>query len=145
MALFRFTKNILAGEPIEVYNYGKHRRDFTYVDDIVEGVYRIAMRPAVSNPNWNGDHPDPASSLAPFRIYNIGNNNAVELLEYIRVLEEKLERKAKINLLPLQPGDVPDTMANVDDLIRDTGFRPETSVETGISHFVDWYRDYYKV
>jgi len=145
MALFRFTRNILEGKPIDVYNYGKHRRDFTYVDDIVEGVYRVAMRPATSNPDWDGAHPDPATSLAPFRIYNIGNNNPVELLEYIRVLEKKLGRKAEINLLPLQPGDVPDTMADVEDLILNTGFKPETPVETGISRFVDWYRDYYKI
>ena len=145
MALFRFTRNILAGEPIDVYNYGKHRRDFTYVDDIVEGVYRTAMLPATTNLEWNGDDPDPASSLAPFRIYNIGNNQPVELLEYIKVLEDKLSRKAVMNLLPLQPGDVPDTMADISDLIRNTGFKPATSVETGISRFVDWYREYYEV
>ncbi len=145
MALFRFTKNILEGEPIDVYNHGKHRRDFTYVEDILEGIYRIAQQPPPSYPAWDGNQPDPASSLAPFRIYNIGNNNPVELLEYIRVLEEKLGRKAKMNFLPLQPGDVPDTMADVGDLMRDVGFKPQTSVETGISSFVDWYREYYKV
>jgi UDP-glucuronate 4-epimerase len=145
MALFLFTKNILAGEPINVFNHGRHRRDFTYVDDIVEGVYRTAMNPAASNPAWNGDAPDPATSKAPFRIYNIGNNNPVELLDYIRVLEEKLGKKAEMNLLPLQPGDVPDTMADVSDLMRDTGFKPATSVETGVSRFVDWYREYYGV
>ncbi len=145
MALFLFTKNILAGEPIDVYNHGHHKRDFTYVDDIVEGVYRTAMRPAQSDPKWDGNNPDPAASLAPFRVYNIGNNNPVELFDYIRVLEEKLGKKAKMNLLPLQPGDVPDTMADVDDLMRDTGFKPATSVETGVSKFVDWYREYYGV
>jgi len=144
MALFKFTKNILAGEPIDVYNHGHHKRDFTYVDDIVEGVYRTAMRPAQPNPAWDGNAPDPASSQAPFRVYNIGNNNPVELLDYIRVLEEKLGKKAILNLLPLQPGDVPDTRADVSDLIRDTGFKPATSVETGISRFVDWYREYYR-
>jgi UDP-glucuronate 4-epimerase len=145
MALFRFTRNILAGEPIDVYNYGKHRRDFTYVDDIVEGIYRVALQPATPNSNWDGKNPDPASSLAPFRIYNIGNNNPVELLEYIEMLEKKLGKRAKMNLLPLQPGDIPDTLADVNDLMRDTGFRPLTSVERGISSFVDWYREYYKV
>jgi UDP-glucuronate 4-epimerase len=145
MALFLFTKNILAGKPIDVFNHGKHRRDFTYVDDIVEGVYRTAMRPAQPNPDWDSDHPDPATSNAPFRIYNIGNNATVELLEYIRVLENKLGKKAELNLLPLQLGDVPDTYANVDNLMRDTGFKPATSVETGIGRFVDWYREYYRV
>ncbi len=145
MALFLFTKNILAGLPINVFNHGKHRRDFTFIDDIVEGVYRTAMRPAQVNPQWNSLKPDPATSTAPFRIYNIGNNNTVELLEYIRVLEEKLGKKAIMNLMPLQPGDVPDTFANVDNLIHDTGFKPSTSVETGVGAFVDWYRDYYKV
>jgi UDP-glucuronate 4-epimerase len=145
MALFLFTKNILAGLPINVFNHGKHRRDFTFIDDIVEGVYRTAMRPAHVNPHWDSLKPDPATSNAPFRIYNIGNNNTVELLEYIRVLEDKLGKKAIMNLMPLQPGDVPDTFANVDNLIADTGFKPSTSVETGVGAFVDWYRDYYKV
>ncbi len=145
MALFLFTKNILAGKPINVFNHGRHRRDFTYVDDIVEGVYRTAMRPARPNPNWDPMHPDPATSNAPFRIYNIGNNNTVELLDYIRALEAKLGKKAEMNLLPLQPGDVPDTFANVDDLVRDTGFKPNTPIEVGIGKFVDWYREYYKV
>jgi UDP-glucuronate 4-epimerase len=145
MALFLFTKNILAGLPINVFNHGKHRRDFTFVDDIAEGVYRTAMRPAQVNPQWDSLNPDPATSNAPFRIYNIGNNNTVELLDYIRVLEEKLGKKAIMNLMPLQLGDVPDTFANVDNLIRDTGFKPSTSVETGVGRFVDWYREYYKV
>lgn len=145
MALFLFTKNILAGKPINVFNHGKHRRDFTYIDDIVEGVYRTAMRPAQPNPDWDPMKPDPATSNAPFRIYNIGNNDAVELLRYIEVLEEKLGKKAELNLLPLQPGDVPDTFANVDNLIRDTGFKPATSVEEGVGKFVEWYREFYKV
>lgn len=145
MALFKFTKNILEGKPIDVFNYGKHRRDFTYIDDIVEGVYRTAMQPARPNAEWNGDTPDPATSKAPFRIYNIGNNNTVELMRYIEVLEEKLGKKAEVNLLPLQPGDVPDTFANVDNLIRDTGFKPATSVEEGVGKFVEWYRGYYRV
>jgi UDP-glucuronate 4-epimerase len=145
MALFLFTKNILAGLPINVFNHGQHRRDFTYVDDIVEGVYRTALRPAQANPEWDGGHPDPASSNAPFRLYNIGNSQTVELLEYIRVLEEKLGKKAVLNLLPLQPGDVPDTFANVDALMRDTGFKPATTVREGVGRFVDWYREYYGV
>jgi UDP-glucuronate 4-epimerase len=145
MALFLFTKNILEGRPINVFNHGRHRRDFTYVADIVEGVYRTAMRPARPNPDWDPMNPDPATSNAPFRVYNIGNNSTVELLDYIRVLEEKLGRKAELNLMPLQPGDVPDTFANVDDLVRDTGFKPSTSVETGVGRFVEWYREYYGV
>jgi len=145
MALFLFTKNMLAGKPIDVFNYGKHKRDFTYVGDIVEGVYRVTMNPAKPNPNWDAMNPDPATSNAPFRVYNIGNNNTVELLDYIRALENKLGIKAQLNLLPLQLGDVPDTFANVEDLERDTGFKPATTVETGIGHFIDWYRDYYKV
>ncbi len=145
MALFLFTKNILEGKPINVFNHGRHRRDFTYVDDIVEGVYRTAMRPAAPNPEWDPMRPDPATSRAPFRIYNIGNNNTVELLDYIKVLEQKLGKKAELNLMPLQPGDVPDTFANVDDLVRDTGFKPNTSVEAGVGKFVDWYREYYGV
>jgi len=145
MALFKFTRNILAGKPIDVYNYGKHKRDFTYIDDIVEGVYRAALRTAQPNLEWDGANPDPATSSAPFRLYNIGNNRPIELLEYIRILEEKLGTKAKMNLLPQQPGDVPETLADVEDLIRDTGFRPATPIEVGVSRFVDWYRDYYKV
>jgi UDP-glucuronate 4-epimerase len=143
MALFLFTRNILAGKPINVFNHGKHRRDFTYVDDIVEGVYRTALRPARPDPGWDPRHPDPATSSAPFRIYNIGNNNTVELLDYIKVLEAKLGKKAELNLLPLQPGDVPDTFANVEDLVLDMGFKPATTVEEGVGKFVDWYREYY--
>jgi UDP-glucuronate 4-epimerase len=144
MALFTFTRNILAGQPIDVYNHGHHRRDFTYVADLVEGIYRVAAQPAAKNPDWDGLHPDPATSNAPYRLYNIGNSSPVELLDYIRVLEQKLGKKATLRLLPLQPGDVPDTMADVDDLARAVGFRPATSVAVGVGHFVDWYRDYYR-
>jgi UDP-glucuronate 4-epimerase len=145
MALFLFTKNILAGKPIDVFNGGRHKRDFTYVDDIVEGVYRVTFNTAQPNPEWTGDKPDPATSKAPYRIYNIGNSSPVELMHYIRTLEDKLGKKAELNLLPLQPGDVPSTEADVADLVRDVGFKPATTVEAGISRFVDWYRAYYKV
>jgi UDP-glucuronate 4-epimerase len=145
MALFLFTRNILAGEPIDVFNYGRHRRDFTYVDDIVEGVIRVLDQPARPDPDWTGDHPDPASSPAPHRVYNIGNSNWVELDRYIGVLEQCLGLEAKRNPLPLQPGDVPDTYADVDDLVRDFGYRPSTAVEEGVRAFVDWYKDYYEV
>lgn len=145
MALFLFTRNILEGKPIDVFNYGKHRRDFTYIDDIVEGVVRTLDRIPEPNPDWSGDQPDSASSLAPYRLYNIGNNQPVELLHYIDVLENCLGKKAEQNLLPLQLGDVPDTYADVDDLVRDTGYKPMMTVEEGISRFVDWYRDYYQV
>lgn len=145
MALFIFTKKILAGEPIDVFNYGNHRRDFTYIDDIVEGVIRTLDHVAPSNPQWDGSQPDPATSKAPYRIYNIGSNSPVELLRYIEVLEECLGKKAVKNLLPLQPGDVPDTYADVDALIQDVDYKPTTTVETGIDNFVKWYRDYYKV
>jgi len=144
MALFMFTKSILEGKPINVFNYGNHRRDFTYVDDIVEGVIRVLDQPASPNPEWNGGTPDPATSLAPYRIYNIGNNSPVELMRYIEVLEDCLGKKADKNLLPLQPGDVPDTYADVAALIDDTGYKPNTSVEDGVARFVEWYRDYYK-
>lgn len=143
MALFLFTKKILAGEPIDVFNYGKHRRDFTYIDDIVEGVIRTLDHTAQPNPNWDGDNPDTATSKAPFRIYNIGNNAPVELMHYIKVLEDCLGKKAEMNMLPLQPGDVPDTYANVEDLVADVDYKPDTSVETGIANFVEWYRGYY--
>ena len=145
MALFLFTKAILAGESIKVFNHGRHRRSFTYVDDIVEGVVRTLDRVAQPNVAWNGRSPDPASSLAPYRIYNIGNRQPVELLRYIEVLEECLGRKATMEMLPLQAGDVPDTEANVDDLVRDAGYSPTTSVEHGVARFVEWYRDYYRV
>ena len=145
MALFLFTRKILAGEPIDVFNYGKHRRDFTYIDDIVEGVIRTLDKIASPNPDWNGDIPDPGTSLAPYRLYNIGNNQPVELMHYIKVLEDCLGRKAEMNMLPLQPGDVPDTYAEVQDLVTDVGYKPETTVEDGIARFVEWYRGYYKV
>ena len=144
MALFRFTRNIIAGEPIDVFNYGRHRRDFTYIDDIVEGVIRVLDSPAAADPDWSGDAPDSASSSAPHRLYNIGNNDWVELDRYIRVLEECLGKKATRNLLPLQPGDVPDTYADVDDLVEAFGYRPTTSIEVGVKRFVEWYRDYYR-
>jgi len=145
MALFKFTKAILAGEPIQVFNYGKHRRDFTYIDDIVEGLIRVLERPAPISPNWQGDQPDPGTSKAPWRVYNIGNNNPVELMGYIGALEKALDKKAKMELLPLQAGDVPDTHANVDDLVEQFHYKPATAVEDGIARFVAWYRDYFKV
>lgn len=145
MALFIFTKKILAGEPIDVFNFGHHRRDFTYVDDIVEGVIRTLDHVAPSNQQWDSDKPDPATSKAPYRIYNIGSNSPVELLRYIEVLEDCLGKKAIKNLLPLQPGDVPDTYADVDALIEDVDYKPTTPVEVGIENFVKWYRAYYKV
>ena len=145
MALFKFTQAIIAGEPIDVFNYGKHRRDFTYIDDIVEGVIRVLDRIAPGNPDWSGAHPDAATSRAPYRLYNIGNNQPVELMEYIALIERNLGLKARLNLLPLQPGDVPDTYADVSDLVRDTGYQPSTSVAEGVARFVTWYRDFYRV
>ena len=145
MALFLFTRAILAGEPIRVFNHGHHKRSFTYIDDIVEGVIRTLDRPPGTDPAWNGDAPDPASSgVAPYRIYNIGNEQPVELLRYIEVLEQCLGRKAQMELLPLQAGDVPDTEADVSDLIAATGYRPQVGVEQGVANFVDWYRSYYR-
>jgi UDP-glucuronate 4-epimerase len=144
MALFLFTRNILAGKPIDVFNYGHHRRDFTYVADIAQGVVRASDRPAQPNNDWDSDAPDPASSKAPYRLYNIGNNQPVELMTYIRTLEECLGKKAEMNLLPLQAGDVPDTWADIDDLTRDVGYTPATPVSVGIRNFVDWYLEYYK-
>jgi UDP-glucuronate 4-epimerase len=145
MALFLFTKNILAGKPIDVFNYGNHRRDFTYIDDIVEGVVRVLDKVAAPNPDWSGDMPDSATSTAPYRLYNIGNNQPVELMHYIEVLEECLGKKAEKNMLPLQQGDVPATYANVADLVRDVGYKPDMSVEQGVANFVDWYKEYYRV
>ncbi len=145
MALFKFTKNMLAGEPIDVFNYGKHRRDFTYIDDIVEGVIRTLDHTAQGNPDWNGAKPDPGTSKAPWRVYNIGNSQPVELLTYIQCIEQALGKKATLNLLPLQPGDVPDTFADVADLVADVGYKPATSVETGVARFIEWYRAYYRV
>ncbi len=145
MALFLFTKAILEDRPIDVFNYGKMQRDFTYIDDIVEGVVRVIERPAKPNREWSGDNPDPSSSYAPYKIYNIGNNQPVELMHFIEVIEDTLGKRAKKNLLPLQPGDVPATYANIDDLVRDTGFKPSTPLEVGIPRFIEWYRDYFKV
>ncbi len=145
MALFIFTKAILEGRPIEVFNHGKMQRDFTYVDDIVEGVIRTLDRPAQPDPKWSGATPDAGGSSAPYRLYNIGNHQPVELLRFIEVLEQALGRKAEKNFLPLQAGDVPATYADVADLMRDTGFKPATPIETGIARFVEWYRSYYKV
>jgi UDP-glucuronate 4-epimerase len=144
MALFLFTKNILAGKPIDVFNYGNHRRDFTFVDDIAQGVVRAADRVASANAEWNGDDPDPATSKAPYRLYNIGNNRPVELMRYIECIERATGRKAQKNLLPMQLGDVPDTFADIDELVRDVGYRPTTPVEVGVERFVRWYLDYYK-
>ena len=143
MALFLFTRNILAGKPIDVFNYGHHRRDFTYVDDIVEGVIRTCDRIAKPDPAWDGNEPDPATSRAPYRLYNIGNNRPTELMRYIEVIEETLGRKAVKNLLPMQPGDVPETYADVEDLVRDVGYRPATPVEVGVRRFIEWYLAYY--
>ena len=144
MALFKFTHNILAGKPIDVFNYGNHRRDFTYIDDIVEGVVRVLDRVPEPNPEWSGDMPDSATSTAPYRLYNIGNNQPVELMRYIEVLEACLGKEAEKNMLPLQAGDVPATYADVADLVRDVDYKPDMSIEQGIANFVDWYRDYYE-
>jgi len=145
MALFLFTKAILADEPIKVFNYGKHRRDFTYIDDIVEGIIRTLDKPASPKLEWNSEQPDPATSNAPWRIYNIGNNQPVELMDYIAALEQALGKKAEKEFLPLQTGDVHETYANVDDLVEQFDYKPETPVEDGIGRFVSWYRDYFKV
>jgi UDP-glucuronate 4-epimerase len=144
MALFLFTRNILAGKPIDVFNHGRHRRDFTYVGDIAAGVVAALDHVATPNPGWSGDAPDPATSAAPYRVYNIGNNRPVELMHYIEVLEQCLGRKAEKNLLPLQAGDVPDTWADAEELVRDVGYRPATPVEEGVRRFVEWYLDYYR-
>lgn len=145
MALFLFTRSILAGEPIKVFNHGQHKRSFTYVDDIVEGVIRTLDSVPTGNPSWDGDAPDPASSLAPYRLFNIGNEQPVELLRYIEVLEQCLGRKAQMEMLPLQAGDVPDTEADVSALAAAVDYTPRVSVEQGIASFVAWYRDYYRV
>jgi UDP-glucuronate 4-epimerase len=144
MALFKFTKAILEGQPIDVYNYGNHRRDFTYVDDIVEGVVRCLDRVAQPNPDWDSDDPDPGTSFAPYRLYNIGNQGPIELMRYIEIVEECLGKKAEKNLLPMQAGDVPDTWADVEALVEDVGYRPETPVEECVKRFVDWYLSYYR-
>jgi len=145
MALFIFTKKILDGEKIDVFNNGQHKRDFTYVDDIVEGVVRVTDNIASSNPDWNSDKPDPSTSKAPYRLYNIGNNSPVELMYFIEQIEKNLNKKADKNYLPLQAGDVPETYANVDALIDYVGYSPSTSIESGIENFVKWYKDYYKI
>jgi UDP-glucuronate 4-epimerase len=144
MALFLFTRAILENKPIDVYNHGKMKRDFTYIDDIVEGVVRLADKVPEPNPAWNGENPDSATSYAPYRLYNIGNNNPVELTKFISVLENCLGKKAKKNLLPMQPGDVPETFADVNDLAEDVGFKPATPIEEGIKKFVEWYKGYYE-
>jgi UDP-glucuronate 4-epimerase len=145
MALFLFTRKILAGEPIQVFNHGHHQRDFTFVEDIVEGVIRACDNPATGNPDWDSDHPDPATSAAPWRLFNISNNQPVQLFHYIKVLESELGLEADMEMLPLQPGDVPDTWASAKDLEQAVGYQPATSVEEGIRRFVAWYRDYYQV
>jgi len=144
MALFKFTKAIIEQKPIDVFNFGKHNRDFTYIEDIVDGIIKIIDNPANSNINWSSSYPDPATSKAPWRIYNIGNNSPVNLMQYIDALEKTLGKKAKINFLPLQSGDVPNTNANIDNLIKNFSYNPSTSVITGISNFVKWYVDYYQ-
>ncbi len=144
MALFLFTRSILDGKPIDVFNYGNHRRDFTYVEDIVEGVIRTMDHTAQPNEGWDSDNPDPGTSRAPYRIYNIGNQQPVELMRYIEVIEECLGKKAEKNLLPLQPGDVPDTWADAEDLAADVDYKPDTPIEVGVRKFVDWYLEYYR-
>ena len=144
MALFKFTKNIIEGEPIDVFNYGKHRRDFTYVDDIVEGVVRTMDHTATPNPDWDPARPDPGTSRAPYRLYNIGNQNPVDLMDYIAAIEQCLGKTAEKNMLPMQPGDVPDTWADTSDLANDVGYQPSTPIEVGVRNFVGWYREYYK-
>lgn len=145
MALFLFTKAIVEGKPIDVFNNGKMRRDFTYVDDIVEGITRLIPKIAAPDKNWSGLTPDPATSFAPYRVYNIGNNKPVELLQFIETIEQKLHKKAIKNFLPLQDGDVPETYADIDDLIRDIDFKPSTSIDEGVGKFVDWYKEYYHI
>jgi UDP-glucuronate 4-epimerase len=145
MALFKFAKAILSDDPIHVYNYGKHRRDFTYIDDVVEAVVKVLDQPAQGDANWNSQAPDPASSVAPWRLYNVGSNRPVELLSYIAALEVALNKPAIKKLLPLQPGDVPDTYANISELVSDFGCEPSTPVGVGVNRFVKWYRTYYDV
>lgn len=145
MALFLFTKAILEGKPIDVYNHGKMKRDFTYVDDIVESIGRLIPRPPKPNEEWSGFSPDPSTSFAPYKVYNIGNNKPVELLRFIEIVEEKTQKKAVKNFMPIQDGDVPETFADVDDLMRDVDFKPETPIEEGVGKFVDWFREYYKI
>ena len=144
MALFLFARAILEGRPIEVFNHGHHKRDFTYVSDIVEGIVRVLDRIAQPNPQWDGTHPDPGSSRVPYRLYNIGSNRPIELLRYIEVLEDCLGRRAEMILLPQQPGDVTDTFADVRELVEDVGYKPDTPIEVGVRNFVDWFREYYR-
>ena len=144
MALFKFTKAILDEKPIEVFNIGKHRRDFTYIDDIVGGILKVIEHIPMSNPGWNASAPDPGSSLAPWRVFNIGNNSPVDLMDFIEVLGAKLQRKVELKLLPLQPGDVPNTYADVSDLAAELNYKPSTTIEHGIQMFVDWYLDYFE-
>lgn len=145
MSLFMFTRSIIDGKPIDVFNYGNHLRDFTYIDDIVEGIIRVIDNPAQINTAWTGDKPDAGTSLAPYRLYNIGNNNPVNLLTFIETLEKCLGKEARKNYLPLQPGDVPDTYADVTDLVDNLGYKPETPLETGINNFIEWYKNYFRV
>ena len=145
MALFKFTKAIIENKPIDVFNYGKHRRDFTYIDDIVEGVVRVLDKPAMANKDWDGKQPDPSSSTAPWRIYNIGNQKPIELMDYIAAIEKHVGKEAQKNMLPLQAGDVLETYADVSDLVNDMNYHPATSIDEGIGNFVKWYREYYKV
>ena len=144
MALFKFTKAIIENRSIDVFNYGKHQRDFTYIDDVVEGIIRVIDRPASRNENWDSKKPDPGTSKAPWKLYNIGRNFPVDLMDYIKALEKALGKKAKMNMKPLQPGDVPNTFANVDDLIKNFNYKPKTSVDEGVANFVDWYLKYEK-
>ncbi len=144
MALFLFTRNILEGKPIDVFNYGNHKRDFTYIDDIVEGVIRTMDHTAEANPQWDSGNPDPGTSMAPYRLYNIGNHQPIELMRYIEVIEECLGKEAEKNMLPLQAGDVPDTFADTEDLVQDVGYQPDTPIEVGVKQFIDWYLDYYQ-
>ena len=143
MAMFLFAKSILSGEPINVFNHGKMRRDFTYVDDIVKGILGVTKNIPAENPDWDSDHPDPESGRAPYKVYNIGNNKPIELMYLIEVLEKSLGKKAKFNMLPMQPGDVPATYADIENLVNDTGFRPDTPIEVGVERFVEWYLEFY--
>ena len=145
MAAFLFTKAIIEDRPIDVFNYGNMKRDFTYIDDIVEGIFRIIEKIPSPNDKWRGDEPDPSSSFAPYRLYNIGNNKPVELTKFIEILEEHLEKKAKKNLLPMQPGDVYETFADVDDLMKDIDFKPKIDIREGLKEFVKWYKEYYNI
>ena len=145
MALFLFTKAILENKPIDVFNYGEMKRDFTYVDDIVEGIVRVIDNPPAGNPDWSGEKPDPSCSKAPYKVYNIGNSSPVRLMDFIEAIEQSIGREAEKNMLPIQPGDVPATWADTTDLERDLGYRPDTPIKVGVERFVKWYKDFYKV